>query len=107
MNDARLWDELSGALERRPGWHLEDDGYGKPIWCFSTHNCRVVLSVEDGAFILYVADTDSDTRHAELAPVLAWLDEHEDEYADLTEMEQAMFEHLLPGEVERWKREQG
>lgn len=98
--DQPAWRELWDALKDRSNWRLDPPEGAMPpgpAWCFGPppNTSHLVLTVADGQYVLYRADTDRDTRYKHLAEVLAWLDGNEAEHLEYTEGERAMIEHLL------------
>lgn len=105
MTSAR-WEQLSEAIREREGWHLEEDGFGEPIWCFPPEGGRLVLSVDSEGFHIYISNReDHDFVVQTVDEVLGWLDENESRYSDPPAVYRELFDHLLPGEVEKWKDE--
>jgi hypothetical protein len=64
-SDERLWDEVSGMLQPRPGWTVQDSPTpgGNPNWSFAPHG-KVLFSVyaDGGILYLYEEKTDSEVR---------------------------------------------
>lgn len=109
-DDQPAWRALWDALHDRPHWRLEPPEEihpSGPAWFFGPppRTGHLALSIENGQYVLYRADTESTTRFNSLNDVLAWLSANEAEHFGYTEGERAMIEHLY-GDVGKPEDEQ-
>jgi hypothetical protein len=95
----------------RFGWRFESDDEGThlppgPTWCYGLEEAaRLVLTVENTYAVVHIHDRE-DKRFYSPEALVQWLDEHEHEFEGFTPLQTELLDHLLPGEVEEWSREQ-
>ncbi len=79
MPRGSLRKDVAELLGASTGWRLEPRTTpgASPLWCFlSEGKVELSVSVEGSAILLYVMDSDEETRFSSFDIFVAWLGEH-------------------------------
>jgi hypothetical protein len=99
------------VLRPREGWYFvvdEDAGeWSSPLaWCFGlAGECRLAVTIRAPFIQLYVHDRDEEIPFDTPEELIGWLNENEHQWEGLSPLGQQLMDHLLPGQVERWRDE--
>lgn len=109
----QLWRTLWPIFADRTGWHffipeIEDRDIHDPIWAFGIDGAaRIAISVQEGSYFLaYVAETDTEHSFATHDDLAAWIDKNEAHYEGFTELQEELFDYLLPRHLDEWKNDE-
>ena len=81
-------ERLAGLLGDREGWWFSPAEEEPAHWCFGLHGAaRLVITPEPDGFLMFIHDRESWVV-PRLESVKAWLDEHEQEYAGLSPLQE-------------------
>jgi len=106
--DNQLWDEVSRVLKPRPGWSLQvgSSPGAPPAWCFgSGGEVDLTVTVDRGAIVLYVQETDKDIGFETIEDLTAWLDANEATALDVAPQAGEIVDDLKHGRYLRWRHE--
>ena len=88
------YEKLAALLRDREDWRPETQD-GERFWCFGKHGAaRLVITPEMEGFLMHRADHDSSWVIPRIESVGQWLDEHEQEHAGLTQLQEQLKAYL-------------
>ena len=104
--DKDLRKQLDTLLRARPHWALEPQSSpGAPAtWCFRpSGEPGLSVTVDGGAFWIYLIDRDQDRSVPDLATLTSWLDQHEPLFVGRRGLSAEDFQRGLQVLVDRWR----
>lgn len=88
------YEKLAALLRDRQDWRLETQD-GECFWAFGVDGAaRLCITTEMDGFLMYRADQDTSWVIPRIESVAEWLDEHEQEHAGLTPLQEQLKAYL-------------
>lgn len=102
--DAGLWKQVSGLLQRRQGWTFQGmpSPGAPPTWCFGSGPEReLAVTVDKGSVCVYVVEADEEVRLAGTDELAEWLATRWP--AALPEQRESASDRLKAGRLFEWE----